>query len=361
MYKKITYCLLMFMILLVLSTSACVDQREAGDQQNSRNISDMVGRTVVIPNDINKVVATSPPTTMLIYMLAPEKLAGWNFLPEEPGKYLTPEYSALPVIGGWFGKQDGNYESIISICPDIIFEGYNSGDDIDSTINARQEKFGTIPVVAIESSIDVMTYEDSIEFMGEVLGEDERAEHLIRFYKTSLNNVTTKVSEIPPNERKRVYYAEGTAGLQTDSKGSSHSQLIEVCGGINVAECPFLEGYGRTEISIEQVLKWNPDVIITGDSTFYNNIYSDHIWQNITAVKNHEVHLVPNAPFCWFDRPPGINRIIGIPWTAKILYPEKFKDIDLNDLIKEFYSEFYHYELTDNEIDKMLFPDHISE
>ncbi|WP_245526235.1 ABC transporter substrate-binding protein [Methanohalophilus mahii] len=316
----------------------------------------MAGRTVEIPADVDKAITTSPPATMLIYMLAPEKLAGWNFMPQESETYLKPEYRAVPVIGGWFGKQDGNYETIISMGPDIIFEGYTSCGDVNSTINERQKKFGTIPVVGIEATTDATAYEEPIRFMGEILGENERAGLLISFYKETLDTVTTKTSRIPEEEKKRVYYAEGPDGLLTDPKGSAHSQLIEVCGGINVAQCPIEQGYGRSEVSIEQVLQWDPEVIITGDRNFYKNVYEDPLWQDITAVKNDEVYLFPDAPFCWFDRPPGVNRIIGIPWTAKVLYPQEFSDLDLRGNVKEFYSEFYHYELSEDEIDDLLDP-----
>ncbi|MDO8841609.1 MAG: hypothetical protein Q7V06_04740, partial [Methanocalculus sp.] len=67
-------------------------------------------------------------------------------------------------------------------------------------------------------------------------------------------------------------------------------------------------------------------------------------------------YLVPQSPYCWFDRPPGINRIIGIPWTARILYPQIFSDMDMTALTKEFYLKFYHYELSEDELNSLLVP-----
>jgi len=66
------------------------------------------------------------------------------------------------------------------------------------------------------------------------------------------------------------------------------------------------------------------------------------------------VYLAPQGPFKWFGQPDGANMIIGIPWTAKILYPDKFKSLDLTDEVKEFYSEFYHYDLSDDDVTKLL-------
>ena len=96
------------------------------------------------------------------------------------------------------------------------------------------------------------------------------------------------------------------------------------------------------------------DVIIAGNKGFYNNIYSDPNWQKIKAVQNKQVYSVPTDPFGWFDRPPCLNVIIGIPWTAKVLYPDKFAEIDLKSLTKEYYQKFIHTDLTDDQVTKIL-------
>jgi iron complex transport system substrate-binding protein len=134
-----------------------------------------------------------------------------------------------------------------------------------------------------------------------------------------------------------------------------HGQLIDLCGGINVATVPAnLKSGGMTQVSLEQVLKWNPEVIITENAQFYNSVYSNSSWQDVPAVKSHRVYLAPNAPFSWFDHPPAVNTIIGIPWTAKVLYPDKFKSMNMTNLTKEFYSDFYHVNLTDSDVKNIL-------
>jgi iron complex transport system substrate-binding protein len=349
------FIVLLIFIMAVTTTTGCTVKQ--GEPVSSRNITDMLGRTLEIPADIDAVLGTSPPTTMIIYTLAPDKLLGWNFqITGEEASYIPDQYQKLPVTGGWFGKQTGNYENFISMNPDVIFEGFNVQGDANSTLNERQQKFGDIPVVGIEDTVDALSYDGPIRFMGEVLGAEEQAEKLISFYIDVLNDVTSEVAKIPEIEKKTVYYAEGPEGLQTDPAGSQHSQLIDICGGINIADCAISGAYGRTEVSIEEVLKWNPEIIIAGDAVFYEKVFTDPQWQNITAVINHEVYVPPLVPFPWFDRPPSMNRIIGIPWTAQVLYPERFKDLDIESKAKEFYSTFYHYELNDQELSSLLNP-----
>lgn len=310
----------------------------------------MVGRSVTIPSEVQKVVATSPPMTTMVYMLAPDKLAGLNFQwSDTEKKYVDDKYQNLPVVGGWFGRQDGSYEEIISVAPGIVIEGAMGDVDLD-TVNERQEKFGDIPVVGVTDNSDITQITSSIEFMGKLLGEEDKANKLIDFTNKYLDKANTVSSSISDSEKKKVYYAEGTEGLQTDPSGSLHSQLIDIVGGENVADVAVQNGTGQIEVSIEQVIKWNPSVVITTDSTFYSKVYNDTKWANIDAVKNKQVYLSPQSPFKWFDRPPGANIIIGIPWTAKVIYPEKYSDIDLKKTTKEFYKEFYHYNLTDEEV-----------
>lgn len=319
-------------------------------------ITDMLGRSVHVPGQINKVLATSPPTTNLVYMLAPDKLAGWSSsLSDNQKKYTPVKYQNLPVVGGWFGKQDGNPETFISQNPDIILDDVNIMNGAPtSQIDDMQKKMGSISVVGMESSTNITDYTPAIQFVGNLLGAQQQADKLISFYDNVSTTVNSTVSTIPENQKVRVYYAEGPNGLQTDPSGSQHSQLIDLCGGVNIAQIPIKQGYGMSEVSMEQLLQWNPDIIITGDSDFYKSIYSSSSWQKVKAVQNHKVYLIPTTPECWFDRPPGVNTIIGIPWTAKALYPDKFKDINMTSLTKEFYANFYHVNLTDSDVKGIL-------
>ena len=98
---------------------------------------------------------------------------------------------------------------------------------------------------------------------------------------------------------------------------------------------------GLANVSIEQVLLWNPDVIVTIDQEFAATVRSDPAWASVKAVRDNRVHLSPKMPFGWVDFPPSVNRLIGLWWLAKILYPERFPE-DLRALTRDFYTRFYH-------------------
>ncbi|MDP4182796.1 MAG: ABC transporter substrate-binding protein [Bacillota bacterium] len=129
-------------------------------------------------------------------------------------------------------------------------------------------------------------------------------------------------------------------------------------GGINVADVPMQKGFGRSSVSLEQLLKWNPEVIIVGydkdaQAGFFNDIYKTPEWKNIKAVKEKKVYSIPNKPFDWFDRPPSVNRIIGVKWLANLLYPQ-YINLDITTEVKDFYEKFYHKKLTDQEAKALL-------
>jgi iron complex transport system substrate-binding protein len=106
-------------------------------------------------------------------------------------------------------------------------------------------------------------------------------------------------------------------------------------------------------VSIEQVLLWNPDVIITIDQDFAATVLSDPTWAPVAAVRARRVHLSPKLPFGWVDFPPTVNRLIGLWWLGKILYPDLFPE-DLRMLTREFYARYYHVTPDAAQIDRVL-------
>ena len=363
MEKKIKVIILLLVILVVAGVATHMFLTPSTvETVGSKNVTDMIGRDVEIPASVSNVVATSPPMTTVLYMIAPDKLSAVNFQwNDDELKYIPSQYANLPVVGGWYGTQDGSYEQFIASEPDIVIESIDEGGDGDlSTVKERQQKFGTLPVIAVKDTTNVEKIGDSITFMGEVVGAQDKASQLNDFNDKNLKLVKDKAAKI--SDKKTVYFASGSDGLQTYPSGSTHSQLIDIAGGDNVAD-PSSQGNTSTgvQVSIEQVIKWNPDVIITTEPDFYAKVYSDPNWGQINAVKNKEVYLSPQSPFKWFGRPVGANMIIGVPWTAKVIYPDEFKDLDMLSTTKEFYSNFYHFDLSDAQAKEILLGSGIKE
>ena len=154
----------------------------------------------------------------------------------------------------------------------------------------------------------------------------------------------------PEAQRPRVYYGRGPRGLETGLGGSINVETIEFLGARNVAA---ERSGGMATVSIEQVLLWNPDVIVTIDRDFSASVRTDPVWSSVKAVQTGRVHLSPKMPFGWVDFPPSVNRLIGLWWLAKLLYPEQFPE-DLRPLTRDFYTRFFHKTPTDAQIESVL-------
>lgn len=358
MEKKVKIIILILVILVALGIATHLfltpSSVKSGD---SENVTDMINRSVEIPSQVDSVVATSPPMTTVLYMIAPDKLKAVNFQwTDDELKYVPGQYANYPVVGGWYGTQDGSYEEFIASEPDVVIESIDEGGDGDlSTVEERQEKFGTIPVIAVKDTTNVEKVGESILFMGKIVGAEDKANELNDFNNKYLDIVHERSAKLSDGDKKTVYYAYGDDGLSTSPSHSTHGQLIDLIGGKNVADSL---NQGNTtsgvQVSIEQVISWDPDIIITNNQNFYDSVYNDSNWAHLKAVQNKEVYLSPQSPFKWFDRPVGANMIIGVPWTAKVIYPEDYKDIDMVEATKEFYSEFYHFDLSDDEAKEIL-------
>lgn len=332
------------------------DLKNSSDNK-TRQIKDMAGRTVEIPAQIKKAYSTSQIGIIVLYTINPDKLAGWGFalLPEEK-KYISDKYYKLPVLGTWSGKNGtGNIEEIIRVHPDVIFSIGTIDESQKSLSDKIQEQTG-IPVIMVDGPLDKQN--EVYDFLGDIMDEKERCKELSEYCSKTVSEIKVQLEKVPAEKRLKVYYAEGQKGLETDPKGSFHTEVLDFVGGINVADVPLQKGYGRSQVSLEQLLRWNPDVIITGydkeaGGEFFEKVFDNSDWKSIKAVKDKRVYQIPAYPFDWFDRPPSVNRIIGINWLAKLLYPE-YVEVDMSAEVKAFYEKFYHKSLTEDEIAELL-------
>ncbi|HEX2958232.1 MAG TPA: hypothetical protein VHO70_15465, partial [Chitinispirillaceae bacterium] len=220
-------CLTIF-IYCVVSLLLTVVSTVAGKKDSLFTVSiiDMAGRKVTIPKTIDKVYASSPMGELLMYTLAPSKIAGktWN-LDDAENSLLIDEYRKKPVLGGWFGKNTtGNPEVIMNAHPDIVLSmGYLNKTDISSA-ERIEEKLG-IPVIMLDAHLTML--DSTYRFIGKILGIPERADTLAAYCRSTINLAVSTVSKIPDTEKIRVYYAEGINGLETDPEGSMHTEVLK--------------------------------------------------------------------------------------------------------------------------------------
>lgn len=320
---------------------------------DAREIVDMTGRKVTVPEKIRRVFASSPPATYMLYATDPTLLVGSNFATrDQDKKYLRPEFTRLPVTGGVFGQgRNINMEALLALKPDIVLTWSTYGAKTDQQFVEQMRK-GGIPTVFVKLD-RLEDYPEAFRFMGELFGQRKRAKELSAYATETLRAAARITAKIPEKDRVRVYYAQGPDGLSTEGAKSWHAQLIPLAGGRNVHKGMQLDQAGLEKISMEQVLIYNPDVIVTHDRSFYASIYRDNRWQNVRAVRGKQVFLIPNAPFNWFDRPPSFMRLLGLKWLGNKLYPKSFP-LDMHAETRKFYRLFLGVDLSEQDVQEIL-------
>jgi iron complex transport system substrate-binding protein len=299
-------------------------------------VTDAAGRSVPVPDKVTRVFPAGPPAAILLYTLAPELLLGWPRAnrPEEL-QYLLPDVGSRPEVGRITGRGNtANLEVVLALKPDLILDVGSTRPTFVSLAERVQQQTG-ISYALLDGRFTAIP--DSYRKLGALIGRAAKGEEMAAYCERMLATVRQRIGNIPPDRRPRVYYARGPRGLLTGLGGSINVETIEYMAR-NVAGD--VRG-GLANVSIEQVLVWNPDVIITIDQDFAATVRSDPAWAGVKAVREGRVHLSPKMPFGWVDFPPSVNRLIGLMWLGAVLYPTLFPD-DLTALTREFYTRFYH-------------------
>jgi len=316
----------------------------------ARTVTDSVGRRVPLPARVERVYAAGPPASILLFALAPERLIGWTspFRPAER-PFVPERYAELPTLGRLTGRGNtANVEVVIGAKPDLIFDYGTVSPTLASLADRVQEQTG-IPYLLIDGAFDRIP--EAFRLLGDIVGAGEQALAWSNYSARTLDEIRARVARVPEGRRPRVYYGRGPNGLQTGLAGSINMETLERVGAVNVAA--ELGRGGLVQVSIEQVLNWSPDVIVTTDPNFFASVWRDPSWQSLPAVRERRVHLAPGLPFGWIDFPPSINRLIGLHWLGRILHPQVFTE-PLRPIVRDFYARAYHQSPSDAQLGALL-------
>ncbi|WP_333834073.1 ABC transporter substrate-binding protein [Rubrimonas sp.] len=315
-------------------------------------VTDSSGRVVEIPDRVDAVFAAGPPASILVYALKPEALTGWpRALRPEERPYIAEPFRDLPETGRLTGRGgEANLERVLAIDPDLIVD-FGSVRDTYRDLAERTQAQTGIPYILVNGRFEATP--EALRLVGAALGVPERGAALAADAEATFAAIDAILADVPLEARPRVYLARGPDGLETGTVGSINTEIIERAGGRNVADPGDGRPGGLVQASIEQVILSDPDIIVTWDRTFYAKVFDDPLWAGIKAVREGRVHLSPTAPFGWIDRPPSLNRMIGLRWMARLLYPDRWPGA-LRDEARDFYRLWYHVDLSEDDLDRLL-------
>src|SRR5262245_16465761 len=259
---------------------------------DKRTVVDSTGRSIEVPAKIERVFAAGGPASVLVYTLAPEKLVGWSSpLTKEQRAFMPAKYAELPTLGRLTGRGNtANVEAVLSSHPDVILD-YGTINPTYISLAERVQKQTGVPYLLFDGALSQIG--PVYVSVGNVLGIGAGARTLARYAARLLADIHKQLARVPPNRRPLVYFARGPRGLQTGLKGSINVESIERIGARNVAALHMGSG-GLVTISPEQLLLWDPEVVVAVDPAFVSSAGTDDVWKGITAVRSGRLYLTPS-------------------------------------------------------------------
>lgn len=324
-------------------------QAQTGSPPAGRSITDSAGRSVPVPAKVQRVFPAGAPAAILLYTLAPDLLLGWPRANRaEELEFLIPEVGRRPELGRITGRgNSANLEAVLALQPDVIVDSGTVSDTYVDLARRVQEQTG-IPYALLDGRFAAIP--PSYRLLGDLLGRQARARELAQAAGDMMHAVQARVRAIPATRRPRVYYARGPMGLETGLGGSINIESLDFMGlRLVSADTPG----GLARVSIEQVLRWDPEVILAIDREFAERVYEMPMWQGVRAVRERRVHLSPKLPFGWIDFPPGVNRLPGLWWLGKVVFPDAFPE-PLAPIAMDFYRLFYGVQPSEAQIARVL-------
>ena len=351
--KRKTALLLAVCLLLALTLTGCGKAASSAPSLPRREFTDSLGRTVKLPEKIGKLALSGPLTQIYVFPLCPELLAGFSTaFSQDAGKYIPEEYIGLPELGQLYGgKGTMNLEALLSAAPDVVVDVGEPKDGMAEDLDKLTEQTG-IPFVHINATITGSP--EAYRTLGELIGDSTKAEQLAAWCEKTLEAVNVCMEKVDAaGARKNVVYCLGPKGLNVLADGSFHAQIVSLCAN-NAAklESPVPHGDGN-EIDMEQMILWDPDVILFQHNSVYGEVGGNETWGQLRAVKDSQYYEIPCGPYGWISSPPAVQCYLGMLWLTDTLYPE-YTDFDLKEQVTEYYKLFYGCELSDGDYTELV-------
>jgi iron complex transport system substrate-binding protein len=325
-----------------------------------KTFTDTQGREITLDKPVERIITRSPDEARIVIalgygdkLIAGEQMTKTCLCPTGTGAsnetvgcldcYRTIIGGRMPDLPETSTRYDIYYEQIAALNPDIIFCG-NLKD-----AEAFEDKIGC-PVVVLGGSgwnFEDDGYFAGIRVAGEALDVEDKADDLISFVKGKVDMIKSVTDDLKAEDKPKVYYAPRGAskGFYDPKEGRDFTRTeveydpLEIAGGINVAS----EVNGTSvNVALEQIIAWNPDYILVANGAAGNNSALDFIRNSpelasINAIKNDRVYN-SFSPYCR-GSPPDRN-LLNMMYMAKLLHPDKFKDLDIekegNEIFKAF-------------------------
>ena len=313
----------------------------------TREFTDSTGRTVTLPASITRIAISGPLSQIYILPLAGDLLVGVSTAyAEDAQRYLPAYIYEKAEIGQLYGgKGEMDLEALLSAAPEVVIDIGEPKKTTAEDLTALTEQTG-IPFIHIDAT--VADAPEAYRTLGRLLGREEQAEALAVWCENTYAMIAAMMERVDADgARKSLLYCLGDKGVNVIARGSFHGETIHfMSDNLAVVEDVVSSGAGN-EVDLEQILLWDPDVIIFAPDSCYEAIASSEQWQSAGAVARGEYYKTPSGPYGWLSSPPAVQRYLGMLWLGELLYPG-YAEYDLQEKVTEYYKLFYGCDLTED-------------
>ncbi len=329
----------------------------ASQSGSPRVVDDELGQ-VTVPAESNRIATTAPAYTTAVLLLGgADKLVALedNYGKNEWIKGKYPQLANLPVV---FSGNEVNMEELLKQSPDLVVYANRYGEN-----NLKQLQDLDIAAVSSPKGSDKEGNKiDQLRarqvYLGEVIGgvQLDKANKYSQEYLAIKSEIEAKTASIPESERPTVVQLSGAGdSLQANNGSAIGQELITLAGGVNAGAGATGESKGpsgQTKIDPEQLLSWDPELLLVDSAQIRDTITSDSTFSGLKAVKNNNIIVIPKGAMAWAYNGP--EEYLNMYFFAKAVHPELFKDIDMEAKTKAFYKEYFGFDLDEADL-KHLF------
>jgi iron complex transport system substrate-binding protein len=334
-------------LLFVLLFGIVAAVAMSGASAQAAAFIDSAGRRVMLPDHISRVLPAERNAEVLVFVLAPHKLAG---LERISGRAVRLPRGAALLRWRPRSTPASMAETARRVGADLIIDAGPVTPEGAAFADQVQQLTG-IPYILVDDSFARIPR--MLRSIGGILEVADRSQDLGIFAEHAIVSLRGRLLIRPANARPRVYYGLGADGLSTPLPGSPAGAALDEAGAINVSAR--LGRGGHVTIGREQLLAWDPEIIIAERRSFYDALRRNPAWRRLAAVRNKRVYLEPSDPFGWIEGPSGVNRLVGLYWMSSLFYPDATQE-DLRATVCDFYDKFYRTRLTNRALEALVGP-----
>lgn len=340
--------LILFAFVGIISLIALTGASTQSHADNG-TVVDSFGRQVRVPAGIERIACMYAFTGHVVAMLgkADHIVAVSNGLKRDvmlASMHPAIREALVPKFQGAV-----NIEELAKTRPDIVFVGADTGRNVAEA--AKLDAFGLTWVGVDFHSI--AEQQRAIAFIGQAVGAPEKAEAYNRYYRRCTARAENALAAVSEGKRIRVYHST-VEPTRTSPRNSLPADWMRAAGALNVAALEptrFLDA--NHQVAIEQIMLWNPEVILANEPGVADAIRNGPKWAAVSAVANGRVYQLPIGISRW-GHPGSLETPLAVLWTAKTLYPDRFQDLDMAHEVRFFYSAFFDYTLSDDMVGQIM-------